>query len=161
MSEPVLDVLDTSESVEPHALPLCEGYNPVSKREETMEVLVRYHTPSEVSAAAKQWTVRRPGQGGRMEDTTDWNKYNVLAPDFYVAGFRNVTVAALRSLLLLGNDPPTDAEGHVTVDHAALARLLWVKVPFVKFSLPILNLSTDMLALIEQEKKLNSTVSGV
>ena len=149
----ILKLQRTTEDVPPQPLPIAEGLNHVSGQMETFNVLVRYRSRREIELFAERNSRKVDGR-----NVPDMKRWNTAAPDFYIVGFEGCTPSALRSLMLLAEDPPTDAEGHVEYS-PELARELWVEVPVPKLADPVWTCAQGILELRELEKKLDSTPS--
>lgn len=94
--------------------------------------------------------LRGTGQPETVLDDELWLRH---APDAYVAGWSGLTASVLRGLGVdLEEDPPTNGDGCIPWD-AELARDVWREAQAIRFSVPIVQFSRDMLAAAEREKK--------
>src|SRR5512139_30848 len=101
---------------------------------------------------------RAAGQPDTVLDEEQWLRN---APDAYIAGWAGLTATILRELGIdLEEDPPTtNGTGEIPWD-AELARDVWREAQAIKFSIPIVQFSRDMLAAVEREKKSALLLSG-
>jgi len=94
---------------------------------------------------------RGPGEPDTVLDDAKWL---AAAPDAYIAGWQGLTAQVLRELGIdLNEEPPTaNGTGHIAYD-VELARDVWREAQALKFSIPIVQFSRDMLQAVEREKK--------
>lgn len=150
-----LKLRQSSDDIAPQPLPIIDGYNPVTKQTETWAVLVRYRTQAERDALWNASSKREINRVSRqMEQVLDLKKWNLSAPDAFICGWDNCTPSAIRALVLLDEDPPTDEHGHIPYT-SEVAREFWACLPSLRFADPIVKTADGILEVLELEKKLD------